>query len=744
MLKIKIGRAKSKEPQLPKRVKTATLLQMEAVECGAAALGIILSYHGLIVPLPELRTNCGVSRDGSKASNVLKAAKNYGMQAKGFKKQLAQLQEIQPPFIVFWNFNHFLVVEGFGKDRVYLNDPATGPRSVSFEEFDRAYTGVVLLMEPGPEFKRGGRKPSIIASLLERLKGSVGAIIYCILAGFFLVIPGLAVSIFSQVFVDNILVENRYDWLRPLVLCIAIAAFLQAALTLLQLRYLRHLRIKLSVGMSSRFLWHILRLPVGFYAQRFAGEISDRVQLNTRVAEVLSGQLAQTIIDVVMIVFYAAVMFAYDWVLTLISIFFAIVNVVTLQWVARQRKDGHMRLVQDQGKAAGVAIAGLQSIETIKSAALESDFFARWSGYYTKGVNAQQDLGISNQTISILPNFLTALSTLLLLIVGGLRVMDGHLSIGMLVAFQSLMGLFQKPVSTLVSFASTLQELEGDINRLDDVLDNEVDSQINLENPQNPFQQIYAVPSNGKLSNSAFKLAGYLEVRNLTFGYSRIDDPLVDNLSLSVRPGQRVALVGGSGSGKSTVAKLVAGLYESWSGEILFDGIPRHQVPRSVLTNSVSMVEQDIFLFGGTVRENLTLWDSTIPKDQLVRACQDAAILDVVLAIPGGIEGNLLEGAANLSGGQRQRLEIARALVNDPSILIMDEATSALDAETEKVIDQNLRRRGCTCLIVAHRLSTIRDCDEIILLERGKVVQRGTHEEMRATQGFYKRLIQSE
>ena len=741
---LKIGLIKSKEPQFPRRVKTPTLLQMEAVECGAAALGIILRYYGRIVPLPELRINCGVSRDGSKASNVLKAAKNYGMQAKGFKKQLAQLQEIKPPFIVFWNFNHFLVVEGFTKERVYLNDPGTGPRSVSFEEFDQAYTGVVLLMEPGPEFKRGGRKPSIIRSLMERLKGSLGAIIYCILAGFFLVIPGLAISIFGQIFVDNILVENRYDWLRPLLIGIGIIALIQASLTLLQLRYLRHLQIKLSVGMSSRFLWHILRLPVGFYAQRFAGEISNRAQLNTRVADVLSGQLAQTVIDVVMVVFYAAVMFAYDWVLTIISIFFAILNVTTLQWVARQRKDSHMRLVQDQGKAAGIAIAGLQSIETIKSAALESDFFARWAGYYTKAENAQQELGVSNQTITILPNFITALTTISLLIIGGLRVMDGHLSIGMLVAFQSLMGLFQKPVNTLVSFGSTLQELEGDINQLDDVLDNEVDSQINLENPQNPFQ-VDAIPrTNGKLTNSAFKLAGYLELRNLTFGYSRIDDPLVENLNLSLQPGQRVALVGGSGSGKSTVAKTVAGLYEAWSGEILFDGIPRHKIPRSVLTNSLSMVEQDIFLFAGTVRENLTLWDSTIPKDQLLRACQDAAILDVVLAISGGIEGNLLEGAANLSGGQRQRLEIARALVNDPSILIMDEATSALDAETEKIIDQNLRRRGCTCLIVAHRLSTIRDCDEIILLDRGKVVQRGTHEEMRAVPGPYMRLIQSE
>ena len=712
-----------KKEKIPKRVKTPTLLQMEGVECGAASLGIILSYYGRIVPLPELRITCGVSRDGSNAANVVKAARTYGLQAKGFKKDPNKLKQLKPPFIVFWNFNHFLVVEGFVKDEVYLNDPAEGPRRISFEEFDRAYTGIVLVMEPGEEFKKGGRQPSMTAALYNRLKGSMGAIFYCIFAGLLLVIPGLAVAVFSQVFVDNILVENRMEWLRPLILGMILTAIVQGLLTLLQFRYLRHLQIKLSVTMSGKFLWHILRLPQRFYAQRFAGEIGDRVNLNTKVANILSGELARTVIDTIVIIFYAAVMLAYDWVLTIIGIFFSAVNVLVLQWVARRRRDTHSRLTQDEGKLAGVSIAALQSIETLKSAALESDFFARWSGYYAKTTNAQQALGVPDQVLGILPSLVTSLTTLCLLVVGGLRVMGGELSIGMLVAFQSLMTNFQQPVNTLVQFGSTLQELEGDINRLDDVLDNEVDSQVTQETKNQNSIQIYA--------NTSYKLQGYLELQNLTFGYAKVNPPLVENLSLTLQPGQRVALVGGSGSGKSTVAKLVAGLYEPWSGEILLDGIPKGDIPREVLTNSLSMVEQDIFLFGGTVRDNLTLWDSTIPNSQLVRACEDAEILDAVLAIPGGLDGSLLEGAGNLSGGQRQRLEIARALVNDPSILLMDEATSALDAETEKIIDQNLRRRGCTCLIVAHRLSTIRDCDEIIVLEQGKVVQRGTHEEMK-------------
>ncbi len=720
----------------PSRVKTPTVLQMEAVECGAAALGIILAHYGRIAPLAELRRECGVSRDGSKASNMLKAARNYGMNAKGFKKNFEAVQELTPPYIVFWNFNHFLVVDGVQGDRVSLNDPATGPRTVSLQEFDESYTGVVLVMQPSAEFKRGGRKPSLFLALTDRLSSSTGALLYCVMAGFFLVLPRLAIPVFSQVFVDNVLVENRYEWVRPLVLGMAITVLLQGALTLLQLRYLRKLKIKLSVKMSSEFLWHILRLPVSFYAQRFAGEISNRVSLNDSVANILSGKLASTAIDVVMLVFYLGVMIQYDLVLTGIGVFFAIVNVTALQWISRRRIDTNMRLGQEHGKVAGAAISGLQSMETLKASGLESEFFSRWSGYYAKAINAQQELDTAGQVLGTLPTLLSSLTTMLLLVVGGFRVMDGNLSIGMLVAFQSLMGNFQQPVNSLVSFGSSLQELEGNLTRLDDVLQNDTDAQIE------PPPQL--LPITGSPSYAVPKLQGYVELRNITFGYSRAADPLVEDFSLSIKPGQRVALVGGSGSGKSTIAKVISGLYEPWSGEVLFDGQLRSQIPRAVLTNSIAMVEQEIFLFAGTMRDNLTLWDATVPDSNLIRACQDAAIHDTVLSVPGGYDAELLEGAVNLSGGQRQRLEIARALVYHPTILVMDEATSALDTETEQIIDQNLRRRGCTCVIVAHRLSTIRDCDEIIVLERGKVVQRGSHEELWNADGAYARLIKME
>jgi ATP-binding cassette, subfamily C, bacterial len=718
------------------RVRTPTLLQMEAVECGAASLGIMLGYMGRTVPLTELRTSCGVSRDGSKASNVLKAARIYGLQAKGFKKEASQLMELKPPFIIFWNFNHFLVVEGFVGDRIYLNDPATGPRSVTMAEFDEAYTGVVLVMEPGPEFKKGGQRPNPWRSLYLRLKSSKKELLFCTLIGFLLVLPNLAIAAFGQVFVDNVLVESRNDWLRPLAGGMIITMLLQALLTLLQLRKFRYLQMRLSVGMTGKFLWHILHLPVSFYAQRFAGEISNRVGLNNSVANVIADDLGKAAVDAVMIVFYGGIMLAYDPILTMIGIVSIVINLLVLQTLSRSRTDTQMRLTQDYGKLAGVEIGGLMSIETLKAAALESDFFARWAGYSAKANNAEQELGNSSLIMGALPGLLSSLTTAAILLIGGMRVMDGHLSIGMLVAFQTLMGDFQQPVNKLVSLGSKIQDLNGDINRLDDVLENPVAG--SMESGETGASQ-YAFPLD------SVQLRGEIELRNVSFGYSRVDEPLIKNFSCKLSPGQRIAFVGGSGSGKSTLSKLITGLYEPWEGEILFDGMPRNHVPRPIMANSLAMVEQEIFLFGGKVRDNLSLWDETIADMALMKACEDAAIAQAVMAIPGGLNGELLEGGSNLSGGQRQRLEIARSLVANPSILVMDEATSALDAETEKVIDRNIRRRGCTCVIVAHRLSTVRDCDEIVVLERGQVVQRGTHDEMKDVPGgAYAQLIGAE
>lgn len=712
-----------------RRVKTPTVLQMEAVECGAAALAIVLGYYGRIVPLEELRVACGVSRDGSKASNIVKAARGYGMAAKGYKREPEALDSLPLPFIVFWNFDHFLVVEGFGKRGVWVNDPAAGPRVVSYEEFDRSFTGVALTFEPGADFRKGGARPSLLAAMRERLRGSEWALAFIVLASLALVVPGLLVPIFSQIFVDQYLVQRSEGIIGPLLLAMVLAALLRTALTFLQQHYLLRLQNKLAMSMSGTFMWHVLRLPMVFYAQRYAGEVGSRVAINDQIAQLLSGQLATTALNVVTVIFYLALMFYYDVVLTLIAVSFAALNIAALLYFSRKRIDTNQRLLRDRGKLAGVSMGGLQTIETLKATGRESDFFARWAGLQAKLLDAQQGLNSYTQVLSAVPMVLAALNTAAILGIGGLRVMEGDLTLGMLVAFQVLMASFTAPIAQMVALGSTLQEAQGDLARVDDVLRYRTDPRTEPDAPE-PAQP--GTPS---------RLSGRLELRGVAFGYNPLGPPLIEDFDLTLKPGSRVALVGASGSGKSTVAKLVSGLYSPWEGEIRFDGRQGAEIPRGLMTASLAVVDQDIFLFEGTVRENLTLWDHTVPESSIIQAARDAYIHEDVVARPEGYDSRVDEGGANFSGGQRQRLEIARALVGEPTLLVLDEATSALDPTTERAIDDNLRRRGCTCLIVAHRLSTIRDCDEIIVLDGGKVVQRGTHEQMRNVDGPYSRLI---
>jgi ATP-binding cassette subfamily C protein len=716
-----------RRPGPPKR--TPTVLQMEEVECGAAALASVLGYYGRFVPLEKMRVECGVSRDGSKASNVLKAARKYGMKSKGEQRDLSALADIPMPAILFWNFNHFVVLEGFKKGRYYLNDPGSGPRSVTETEFNSAYTGVVLSFQPTEEFTKGGEQANILRTLAARM-GSPEAFAFAFVSGVALVIPGLIIPTFARVFVDYVLVAQLKEWWRPLLVGMVLTGVLRAVLGWIQENALSRLEAKLSISTSSQFLWHILRLPVEFYAQRYGGEVSARVAMNDRVAEFLAMQLSPRVIDAVTVVFFAALMFTYDWLLPLVGIAAVVVLSVITVLVNRKRIDGNRRLISEEGKATGALMGGLATIETLKASAGESDLFARWAGYQAKFINSGQELATVTQVFLTAPTFVISVTNALVLAVGAYRVIEGELTLGMLVAFQTIMTSFTTPVQNLVNLASNLQEVEGQMNRLNDVLQYRVD----------PKTDETVVHSEEALRT---KLSGTLELKGVTFGYSRLDKPLITDFSISLNPGQRVALVGPSGSGKSTVAKLVTGLYEPWDGVVLFDGRTHREVPRPVFSNSVAVVDQDITLFGGTIRDNLTLWDRTIPDQAVIQACKDAAIHDDIASREGGYESIVDEGGKNFSGGQRQRLEIARALVGNPRIMVLDEATSALDTVTEQIIDRNLRRRGCTCIIVAHRLSTIRDADEILVLEKGKVVQRGTHEELvQVKDGLYRRLVE--
>ncbi len=712
-----------------KIAKVPTVLQMEGVECGAASLAMILSYFGKYITLEELRAACGISRDGSKASNILKAARKYGLEAKGYRREPEALREMQMPLIIHWNFSHFLVLEGFNKGRVFLNDPASGRRTVTEEEFNQSFTGITLVFTPTPEFKRDGKRPNPLSSLRKRLKGSETALIYIILAGLALVLPGLAVPVFARVFIDDILLSSRDSWITPLLLGMGITAGLRGILAWLQQYYLLRMETKIALTTSGQFLWHILRLPVEFFSQRFAGDIASRMDSNDRVAKLLSGQLATAALNFVMIIFYFLLMLQYNLILAFVGLVIAVINVLYLKIISSKRGDQNRKLLQDRGKLGGAGMSGLQIIETLKATGSESDFFAKWSGYQAKALNAEQELGVSTQFLTVFPAFLTGINNTIILTLGGFLILEGKMTIGMLVAFQSLMTSFMSPVTELLGLLAQLQEVEGEMSRLDDVLKYPVDREAAEESEDSTY--------------SGQKLEGYVELKEITFGYSPLEPPLIEDFSLFLRPGSRVALVGGSGSGKSTISKIIAGIYTPWSGEVLFDGKPRTSLQRTMINNSLAMVDQDISMFEGTIGDNIKLWDDTISEIEMIHAAKDACIHDDITARSGGYDHPVDEGGRNFSGGQRQRLEIARALVQNPSIIIMDEATSALDPLTEKNVDENIRRRGCTCIIVAHRLSTIRDCDEIIVMDRGKIVERGTHEVLKNKSGVYAQLIKT-
>jgi NHLM bacteriocin system ABC transporter peptidase/ATP-binding protein len=717
-------------PSTTRRVRTRTVLQMESIECGAVSLSILLQYYGRVVPIEELRESCGVSRNGTKASAIVKAAEGYGLKAKGLKKELSELGALRVPFIVFWNFNHYVIVEGIRADKVYLNDPSMGPRTVTEREFEEAFTGVVLTFEPTSAFRRGGRRETLLSMLRPRLVGLRASGSYVVLATVALVLTGVAVPVFYRVYVDDIVIQHRLGWLTPLLWGMIITCVLKAVLTALQQEQLLRMEIRLAVRSASAFFWHVLRLPATFFAHRWGNEIGSRVELNDTVAQLLAGDLATNAVNIFLIGIYAVVMAQYDGVLTIVTVSIAALNLVAVRWVSRRRRDINGKLQQERGKLMAIAMSGLQMIETLKATGSESEFFARWAGSQASVVTTEQRLGMSSQFLSALPPFLATINMTAILGLGGVRVVDGFLTIGMLVAFQSLTASFSEPVGKLVDLGGKLQEAEARLSRLDDVLKNPTD--ISLCSPAASSPVVHP-----------HRLKGYLEIRNLSFGFSRLEPPLITNFSLAVEPGQRVALVGASGSGKSTIAKLVSGLYQPWSGDILFDGQTRENISRDTLVNSIALVDQDIFLFTGTIRDNLTMWDTSISEMTVVEAAKDAQIHECITGRANGYEHVIEEGGRNFSGGQRQRLEIARAFASDPRLLILDEATSALDPRIEGLIEDSVRRRGCTSLVIAHRLSTVRDCDEIIVLDRGVIVERGTHKTLADAGGVYGRLVRS-
>ena len=713
-----------------KLVRTPTVLQLENTECGAASLSIVLQYYGRYVPLTQLRELCGVSRDGSDAANLILAARSLGLNAKGFKKGLSALAAAKPPVILFWDFNHFLVFEGFCGNRVSLNDPALGPRTVSLEEFDTSYAGIALVIEPGPEFVRGGRAPSVWPIVWRRLTSEAFGVGFVLLAGLLLILPKLVMPIFAQIYMDEIIGNTLSSWLKPMLWAMALTIAAQAMIQQLQLIGMRSLEKRLTRRFAAQFEHQILSLPESFYSQRYAADIASRMESNTNIAEFIGERLIPVVTGLVLLVFYLILTFLYSPALGLIVIATTGINAFVVAYNLRVQKDANLKLQKDAGKAQAVIVSAIHSIDTVKASAVENDIFNRFAGYQSRLLNTIQDLTLLNAKIKVVPSIMTTFNEIAILLVGFWLVMQGELTLGMLLAAQTIAMSLKNEIESVIEFVQNLPEFSAEILRLEDV----------LEQPRDII--VTQAPPLSAWNSERARLSGAITINNLSFGYAPIKPPLIENLNLKIEPGQRFAFVGGSGSGKSTIASLIAGLYMPSSGDILYDNLSLQDIPREVAVSSLAMVQQDVNLYGCSVRENLTLWNSQISDEVLREACADSQILETILALPDGFDTVLREGGNNLSGGQRQRLEIARALVQNPSILILDEATSALDPASEKLVDQALRRRGCTQIIVAHRLSTIRDADQIIVFNQGKVVQQGRHEDMSLEEGSpYHRLL---
>ncbi len=713
---------------MSKYCKTPTVLQMEATECGAASLCMIMGYYGRQIPLERMRIEAGVSRDGSKASNVLKAARKFGLEAKGYRKSFESLLKLDPPCIIHWNFNHFLVFEGIKGKYAYLNDPAMGRRKVTIEELDAGFTGIVLTFSKTDSFVKEKTKRSFSSLIFKRIKGEYHSIAALIFLALLLVLPGFLVPLFTEFYVDQILSRGNTTYLSAIVLFM-LGAFLFSLILQLYRNYmLLRLKTKRQLTSTRGFIEHVFHLPMLFFSQRYSSDIANRVSNNENVNEFMFSDFAAMILDLIVAFFYFVLLMKYSPLLTAIVLLNVILNAVILKLNDEPLTNLVSRYEMEAGKTFSNLYSGVTLTATLKASGAENRFLERIFGFNAKAINAEQQIGKRAEIMGSIPEITTAITRLLVLAIGGFMVIRGSFTAGMLLAFTTLTGSFMGPMNELMTIFRKIQTLKADMNRVADI-----------ENY--PVEESFS--EKAETESIEGKLSGKVDMVDIAFGYSILEPPLVEHFSFHLESGVSIALVGSSGSGKSTVSKIVSGLYKPWGGELLFDGIPSDKVPREVKSASIATVSQEINLFSGTIAENLTMWNSSIMESDIVQACKDACIHDVITSKPGAYDFVLNDGGTNLSGGQRQRMEIARALVTNPTVLILDEATSAVDPIVEKQIMDNIKRRGCTCIIVAHRLSAIRDCDEIIVMDNGKIVQRGRHEELSKIEGLYQELVKN-
>lgn len=729
-----MGDNKRIKPTLTKGVaKVPVVMQLEALECGAACLAMVMAYYGKWVPLEEVRLDCGVSRDGTSAKNMYLAAEHYGFDVRAFKMSPEAIKKKGKfPCIIHWDMNHFVVLNGFRGKNAYINDPARGVVKVTMDEFDESFTGIVIIPVPSDEFEPSGKRRSTLSFARKRLIGATAAVVFVMLATILSYLFGVVNSVTSRMFMDRLLNGKNPEWLYPFISALFIIAALQIIVLSVQAVYSLKINGKMSVVGSTSYMWKVLHLPMEFFSQRLSGDIQSRMALNSSVAGTLVNTFAPLLLNSVMMIFYLVLMLRQSVILTLIGLSTMILNIIMSRVIAKKNVNISRVQMRNAGLLESTTVAGIEMVETIKASGAENGFFEKWAGHQAAANKKVVEAAKFSQTIGIIPTFFGTIANYAVLVLGVWMTMEGQFSLGAVLMFQGFLGSFMAPAMTLVSAGQSIQEMRTQMERIEDVMEYPLDENVTEKDKTIDTDEYVE------------KLSGDIEIKDITFGYSKLSAPLIKDFSLSVKQGQRIALVGATGCGKSTLSKLISGMYKPWSGEILFDGKSREEYPRDIVVGSLAVVDQDIILFEDSVENNIKMWDDTITDYEVILAAKDAGIHDDIITKPGGYRYKLASGGRNLSGGQRQRLEIARVLALDPTILILDEATSALDAQTEYEVMNAIKERGITCIVIAHRLSTICDSDEILVLDKGDVVERGTHEDLIKQNGMYAQLIASE
>ena len=721
-----------KSPVKNSVAKVPVIMQLEALECGAACLAMVLAYYDKWIPLAEVRRDCGVSRDGSNLLYMKKAAINYGLEVETYKVEPIDVEKQGTfPCIIHWGFNHFVICDGFKGNKVYLNDPARGEVWVPREEFDEKFTGIMMTFKPSKSFVPSGEKESVLKFAKKRMKGTSIAIIFVVLTTIITSLVSIILMAFSKFFLDELLTGRDIELFIPFISGMIILSLIQIATNWIKTINMLKINGKMAVIGNTTYFWNVLHKPMEFFSQRMTGDLIGRQGENSGIANTLVGTVAPLALNVVMMIFYLIIMLKYNVLLSIIGILSLFGNMYFSKLISKKRVNVTRVMMRDSGKLSSYTVSGIEMIETIKASGAENGYFEKWAGLQASVNSGKVKYNKLDYYYGVLLSILSQITDTLILILGIYLVINDNFTVGMIMAFQGFLSKFMNPARQLITAGQTIQEMTTSMERIEDVM-------------EYPEDSIYEVTKKNKKDANDRKLSGSLVMNDVSFGYNKLADPLIEHFNLELEQGKSVAFVGASGCGKSTLAKLISGLYEQWDGEILFDGKPIKKIDRNLFTSSVAVVDQDITLFEDTIKNNIKMWDNSIEDYEVILAARDARIHDDIMEKEDGYNHKVLENGKDFSGGQRQRLEIARVLAQDPTLIIMDEATSALDAKTEYDVVKSIKDRGITSIIVAHRLSTIRDCDEIIVLDKGKVVERGTHDELMKNGKFYKELVTNE